>query len=694
MSNISDYLNKIKTAIYGKDVRGAIHDAIKQVYDDASVDHDNANMEVKMARGTYNTLGDRLDSVDEIQAQTNAQLSEITLLASTFGIKADGSDETDKLNSFLSYVDSVVEVNKVIFPKGTICINNTIDFKNTLNRHIEFIGFDTVIKLKEQSYAFLNKSPMSRVYNNTVLEGFEFDGNIENNYLDFEDGRYYSYTKNTDGSHESVGSIAIGILGDKVTVRNCKFNNISWSGVDLVNGSFIEIYDNEFTNVRQDCIPIHNGNNIRVYRNKIKNNANHGVHAYSNCSSVFIYDNVVELDRNSCVNWKPNFKSDYNYVAFKIDHELYPDSKVDNVFCYNNTVNGDYSNALEIAGYPHYFEVFNNTFVGCHTGIKITTPTLSKSKIYNNTIISENDSIYFKYFGSISQPTYSFSKNGEMEIIDNDLTSLNSACIGFNLNEDIDFNSYSIVIKENNFSFETYAINFANLLSFLNIKSYNNYPLDIKNISISGNSFNNCNKILCTERNEECKNLIFNSDFALKKSGNKPYLFNNRQSVVFSTNVEIIGGTRYNVLTLNSTNPTSYNAIAYNMTDISYYKPGLYTLSLNLKSESAHKIRIRVKLIAEDGSVVIDDVLKTFNTSNDDSKHSIIFRIPEYDSIDKLNSTSFEIYIQIDDASNYTAIKNLKLYNLYMVRGVMKKDNVINQNVSVDQLLYLSSNNL
>lgn len=76
MANITNYLNKIKTAVYGKDVRGAIHDAIKQVYDDASVNHDNANMEVKMARGTHNTLNDRLDNVDEIQAQTNAQLSQ------------------------------------------------------------------------------------------------------------------------------------------------------------------------------------------------------------------------------------------------------------------------------------------------------------------------------------------------------------------------------------------------------------------------------------------------------------------------------------------------------------------------------------------------------------------------------------------------------------------------------------------
>ena len=74
--SITNKLNQIKNAIYGKEVRGAIHDAIKECYDDASVNHDNANMEVKMARGTHNTLNDRLDKSDEIQAQTNAQLSQ------------------------------------------------------------------------------------------------------------------------------------------------------------------------------------------------------------------------------------------------------------------------------------------------------------------------------------------------------------------------------------------------------------------------------------------------------------------------------------------------------------------------------------------------------------------------------------------------------------------------------------------
>lgn len=75
--SITNKLNQIKNAIYGKEVRGAIHDAIKECYDDASVNHDNANMEVKMARGTHNTLNDRLDNVDEIQAQTNVQLSDV-----------------------------------------------------------------------------------------------------------------------------------------------------------------------------------------------------------------------------------------------------------------------------------------------------------------------------------------------------------------------------------------------------------------------------------------------------------------------------------------------------------------------------------------------------------------------------------------------------------------------------------------
>ncbi len=73
--SVQKFLDKIKNGRYGADITDAIIGGIKKCYDDASVNHDNANMEVKFARGTHNTLNDRLNKSDEIQAQTNAQLS-------------------------------------------------------------------------------------------------------------------------------------------------------------------------------------------------------------------------------------------------------------------------------------------------------------------------------------------------------------------------------------------------------------------------------------------------------------------------------------------------------------------------------------------------------------------------------------------------------------------------------------------
>lgn len=75
--SIQNYLNQIKSAVFGKDVRQSIHDAIKQCYDDASIDHDNANMEVKLARGSHDTLNERFTSVEENIKNTSEQLDNI-----------------------------------------------------------------------------------------------------------------------------------------------------------------------------------------------------------------------------------------------------------------------------------------------------------------------------------------------------------------------------------------------------------------------------------------------------------------------------------------------------------------------------------------------------------------------------------------------------------------------------------------
>ena len=73
--SIQEHLNKIRNAIYGREVRESIAKGIETAYDDAS-EKDNANMEVKIARGTHPNLRSRLEEVDNKQQQTTAQLAQ------------------------------------------------------------------------------------------------------------------------------------------------------------------------------------------------------------------------------------------------------------------------------------------------------------------------------------------------------------------------------------------------------------------------------------------------------------------------------------------------------------------------------------------------------------------------------------------------------------------------------------------
>lgn len=110
MANIQNYLNQIKTAVFGKDVRESIHDAIKQCYDDATVNHDNANMEVKLARGSHNTLNDRLDENEKKQENLSSQLDTIDIKMNTDSINDEpyfittfNAHDGYKLDMYISY---------------------------------------------------------------------------------------------------------------------------------------------------------------------------------------------------------------------------------------------------------------------------------------------------------------------------------------------------------------------------------------------------------------------------------------------------------------------------------------------------------------------------------------------------------------------------------------------------------------
>lgn len=108
MASIQNYLNQIKSAVFGKDVRQSIHDAIKQCYDDASIDHDNANMEVKLARGSHDTLNERFTSVEENIKNNSEQLEQIINLK----LLMDVDSTSYKINDIIS-VDKITRLQNL-----------------------------------------------------------------------------------------------------------------------------------------------------------------------------------------------------------------------------------------------------------------------------------------------------------------------------------------------------------------------------------------------------------------------------------------------------------------------------------------------------------------------------------------------------------------------------------------------------
>ena len=133
--SIQNYLNQIKTAVFGKDVRQSIHDAIKQCYDDASVDHDNANMEVKLARGTHETLNDRITENEKNQENLSSQLDN----------KANKNEIFTMANMGQDIKESMTGGSVAVVGKNAILNENIVDgqvygektnFLNQLNKNL------------------------------------------------------------------------------------------------------------------------------------------------------------------------------------------------------------------------------------------------------------------------------------------------------------------------------------------------------------------------------------------------------------------------------------------------------------------------------------------------------------------------------------------------------------------------------
>ena len=165
MANIKTYLNNIKTAVFGSEVRDSIHDAIQQCYDDASA-KDNANMEVKMARGEYENLGKRLDShSSQIKDKANkvdleVQKARIDLLTKIENGQTDGNTEL---------LDIRVAIDGKTYDTAGIAVREQIKYLNNYSNNLK-----SLYELNEKINIFEQDNYLTGYYieNSSSLGGY------------------------------------------------------------------------------------------------------------------------------------------------------------------------------------------------------------------------------------------------------------------------------------------------------------------------------------------------------------------------------------------------------------------------------------------------------------------------------------------------------------------------------------------
>lgn len=238
--SITNKLNQIKNAIYGKDVRGAIHDAIKQVYDDASVNHDNANMEVRMARGTHNTLNDRLDNVDEIQAQTNAQLSHVEKNILITPDDFEGND-IEKMQKALDYAIAnnltTIRLNRLYdITGGSIFLPPTDSW--------EFVLFEQGGIVKNDEGFIFDRNSDNKNCNAPKLKDVFVETSSENVYL-------YNGDKMIRQNCDNVIFWRVGLIKSvgyiqSIRLHNCEIGQLGCNFIDSVMAYDVELMHNRF----------------------------------------------------------------------------------------------------------------------------------------------------------------------------------------------------------------------------------------------------------------------------------------------------------------------------------------------------------------------------------------------------------------------------------------------------------------
>lgn len=480
MGNIRDLLNKIRYATYGKEVRQSIHDAIEECYATASVDHDNANMEVKIARGTHNTLNDRLVENEKKQENLSSQLDTIT--NNTVNIKSFMRDSNNLDEAIFEMSKIVTENSTVIIPNGNYTVSDvSILFSiNNINIKGESLNGVIITFLNKNNFETLNKQNINVsniIFKNAYRIQFKnssfikFENCVFNNfynagvvYFNSHDITFCNCKFDSIGFEltESIGAggYAIGIDGNSnfgkcynISIKKCYFTNTCGRGAiflitDVTNWI---IEHNEFFQTGYSAIAMSiQKSTDGIIRNNYINRCGFGLRS----NKIIVKPSEAGVGASSIYGGNPN----------------------NTTIVENNTIINSMENAIE----GEFYIVKGNIING--TGIDIINyPTPSTEGIYGakniiNNIISNTKGSGIKYFGSKGVHN--------TNIVGNIFNSC-GGCVEINCQSPTsEFTCSNVTIKDNSFS--------SSLKECINLLSNSFKPC--KNFIITNNSFINCEK--------------------------------------------------------------------------------------------------------------------------------------------------------------------------------------------------------
>ena len=326
----------------------------------------------------------------------------------------DGTDDHVQINQALA--EAAKTAGTIVHLKGPFTY--VIDDSLLIGSNTILEGdSDAVVKLVDNAGWSANKGiiqPLDGAANEITIQGFEIDGNDENQPV--SNGASYYTIMLLDGCTD-------------VTVRNMYIHNSNNDGIRVLNIQYTEdsgninIYDNKFDHCCHNSIYLSKITNANIYNNEIIPYTNDGI-TITDSNHIAIYDNTIDpgTPTGGCgidiqkaapvpdiddIEIYGNEISNTNLAGILVyGYNSYPvPSSAENVYIHDNTISGCgqhlglstyFGGGINVQGFDNTI-IENNVIDGCyHDGISMknvwsappeyTYKTILKNNVVTNTL--------------------------------------------------------------------------------------------------------------------------------------------------------------------------------------------------------------------------------------------------------------------------------------------------------------------